>query len=105
MAPGWRDACGPEAIEVCFASTRLDGTWEDQMWEWFHSLAYCGIYVDLLYKHTPWEDSHVNAYLKTTSGQQTPAIRVPNLSLTANWYLSHDGRIRLDGSWSNKPIL
>ena len=41
----------------------------------------------------------------STSDLQTPAIRVPSMSLALNWFLSRDGRFKIDGAWRNKPIL
>ena len=102
VLPDWRPASEQDVPEVAFCSTRLEsGTWEEQVWEWLKALALAGIKEENYYAGT---EVVANAYLK--GGESVPAVRCKSLNVTINWYLTRDGRIRVDGdSFSKMPTM
>ena len=89
----WQPCSEAGVKQVAFLSTMLSGSWESQVWEWLGALAPAGILEENYYAGT---DVETNAFLKGDA--LTPAVRCTKLQVTINWFLSRDGRIRIDGS-------
>ncbi|CAK0874601.1 unnamed protein product, partial [Prorocentrum cordatum] len=106
LLPGWRPAAGPEAMELEFAVHSADATWEDQLWQWFEALAQAGVFVDT-YVMDPAKRGEVtgNAHLTPKCTATTPCVKVRGIGLTINWFRTTDGRVRLDGAWTQQPTL
>ncbi|CAK0822377.1 unnamed protein product [Prorocentrum cordatum] len=106
LLPGWRPAAGPEAMELEFAVHSADATWEDQLWQWFEALAQAGVFVDT-YVMDPAKRGEVtgNAHLTPKCTATTPCVKARGIGLTINWFRTTDGRVRLDGAWTQQPTL
>ena len=110
MSPGWAPTADADVTELCWTTQCTNGTVEEQIWEWLREgLAPAGVYADEYYEGTRWgrdgKDKRTNANMTPKCDENTPAVRVRDLGITIQWYRSHDGRLRLDGSWSNKSVL
>lgn len=104
LLPGWRPAAGPEAMDLEFAVHSAGATWEDQLWQWFEALAQAGVFVDT-YVTAKQGEVTGNAHLTPKCTATTPCVKVRDIGLTINWYRTTDGRVRLDGAWTQQPIL
>jgi hypothetical protein len=68
----------------------------DQLFEWYKDgLAPCGLYADVVYTGTKWADK-INVYAEGGHKDTVPCIRFKHMKGAVNWYLSRDGRIRID---------
>ena len=45
-----------------------------------------------------------NAHLTLKCDERTPCVRLRDHHLTLCWYRTHDGRVRIDGSFRAKPV-
>ena len=92
-SPNWQPMAANHVVEFSFAP---DGSLDRnaQLWEFYRTLAYAGIYVHEVYAGTQWE-ARTNAW----GGAGTvyvPAVRT-SLGVAINWWQSRDGRLRCDG--------
>ena len=55
---GAPDASDRDVAEVCWSSTDDTLSQEQTLWEFWHALARCGIYVDRLYRHSEVSVQH-----------------------------------------------
>ena len=100
MQPGWQPRSSNEVYTLGFNSTKLDNTWEDQVWEWLGALAYSDIRVLEYYDGFVDRNGHGvqhNAFMKGEADGSVVCVRHIPSRVTLNWFLSRDGFVRLDG--------
>ena len=92
------DASERDVAEVFRRSTDDTLSQEQTLWEFWHALARCGIYVDRLYRQSEWV-SQINAC--ASGPDEVPCVKVRSPRATIHWFLTKDtkeGRLRLDGN-------
>ncbi|CAK0887525.1 unnamed protein product, partial [Prorocentrum cordatum] len=92
-SPNWQPMAANHVVEFSFApGGSLDR--DAQLWDFYRTLAYAGIYVHEVYAGAQWE-ARTNAW----GGAGTiyvPAVRTSH-GVTINWWQSRDGHLRCDG--------
>ena len=102
MTPGFQLPGGDFATEFCYSP--VGDTREEQLWRWWKELARCGIYVDMVYWHTP-HHKLINAW-GYQGCKPVPAVATmcgpSSTGPSINWHITKpDGRLRVDG----KPAM
>ena len=94
-APGFAPPGGQFAVEFQFSCP--DAIRENQLYLWWRQLAKAGIYADMVYAGTP--HSHLVNARANHGSKCTPCVKL-NMGVSINWFVTGDGRLRLDGQAS-----
>ena len=94
VQPSWRPSSESTVQMFQFASAAP--TRDEQLWDFLHCLASCGIYVDPLYTPDGEIASDTVPHAYGDHGQHVAAVRV-NKGATINWWINSTGQVRLDG--------
>ena len=96
------DASDRDVAEMCWSSRDDTLSQEQRLWEFWHALARCGIYVDRLYRQSEWV-SQINAF--ASGPDAVPCVKVRSPRATIHWFLTKEGNLRIDGNSTAKNVV